>query len=117
MAETNSWTIGDTPFDLDFERGSWPAPWTGNAFVVTHGAAGSWTGARMVAIPMDASTGLPKPSTNTGGADMGMTDFATGWDDNSLSHGRPAAVAFHPDGRLFVANDNNGVIFWIAPID
>jgi len=25
-------------------------------------------------------------------------------------------LAFHPDGRLFVGNDNNGVIFWIAQI-
>jgi hypothetical protein len=46
-----------------------------------------------------------------------MTDFATGWDDGSLTHGRPAALAFSPDGRLFVANDNSGVIFWIAAMD
>ena len=57
------------------------------------------------------------PSTNTdGGANQGMVDFATGWDDNTRSHGRPAAVAFAPDGRLFVANDYNGIIFWIAPV-
>ncbi len=45
-----------------------------------------------------------------------MTDFATGWDDGTLTHGRPAAVEFSSDGRLFIANDNNGVIFWIAPM-
>ena len=26
------------------------------------------------------------------------------------------AVAFAPDGRLFLANDNSGVIVWIAPM-
>jgi glucose/arabinose dehydrogenase len=117
-AETNSFLIGDTPFGIDFEPGIWAAPWAGSAFVVTHGAAGSWQGARMVAIAMDPSTGLPRPSTDTdAGVDSAnMTDFATGWDDNTLTHGRPAAVSFSSDGRLFVANDNNGVIFWIAPI-
>jgi glucose/arabinose dehydrogenase len=115
-AEANSFVIGDTPFGVDFEPGLWPAPWTGNAFVVTHGAYGSWAGARLVAIPMDASTGLPLPSTNTAGMDVGMVDFGSGWDDTTLQHGRPAALSFSADGRLFVANDNNGVIFWIAPM-
>jgi glucose/arabinose dehydrogenase len=91
--------------------------WSGAAIVATHGAAGSWTGARMVAIAMDPTTGMPMPGTNMNGSDMGsMTDFATGWDDGTLSHGRPAAVEFSSDGRLFVANDNNGAIFWIAPL-
>ena len=115
--ETNSFLIGDTPFGLDFEPGKWSGAYAGHAFVATHGAAGSWTGARIVAIPMDATTGLPMPSTNTSGTDVGMTDFATGWDDSTLQHGRPASLAFHPDGRLFVGNDNNGVIFWIAQIN
>jgi glucose/arabinose dehydrogenase len=116
VSDTNSFMIGDTPFSLEFEPGNWPGVWAGRAYVVTHGQAGSWKGARMVAIPMDASTGLPMASTDTDGGDVGMLDFATGWDDETLSHGRPAALAFSRDGRLFVANDNNGVIFWIAPM-
>jgi hypothetical protein len=116
-AENNSFYIGDTPFGVDFEPGFWPAPWTHQVFVATHGAAGSWTGARVVAIPTDAN-GNPTTSTNatTEATDVGMVDFATGWDDHTTSHGRPASVSFSPDGRLFIANDNNGVIFWIAPI-
>ena len=43
-------------------------------------------------------------------------DFATGWDDGTLSHGRPAAVAFSPDGRLFLSNDQKGDIYWFAPL-
>jgi glucose/arabinose dehydrogenase len=67
---------------------------------------------------VDASTGTPTPGNDlTHMVDTGgMGDFATGWDDGSRSHGRPAAVAFAPDGRLFVANDNDGNIFWIAPM-
>jgi glucose/arabinose dehydrogenase len=115
--ETNAFLIGDTPFGLEFEPGSWPGMWAGRAFVATHGAAGTWQGTRVVAIPMDASTGLPKPSTNAvDGGNEGMDDFATGWDDSSLTHGRAAALAFARDGRLFVANDASGVIFWIAPM-
>ena len=29
----------------------------------------------------------------------------------------PDFVTFAPDGRLFLANDNNGAIIWIAPLD
>ncbi|MBL8680811.1 MAG: hypothetical protein JNK05_16650 [Myxococcales bacterium] len=28
---------------------------------------------------------------------------------------RPADVAFAPDGRLFVADDQHGSVYWIAP--
>lgn len=45
-----------------------------------------------------------------------MMDFATGWDDGKQDHGRPAAIAFSPDGRLFIGNDINGVIVWGAPV-
>jgi glucose/arabinose dehydrogenase len=117
-AETNSFLVGDTPFSLDFEPGSWNATWGNQAYVALHGELGRWTGTRLVAIPMNTTTGMPQPSTDTNmGMEMGMVDFATGWDDQTQTHGRPAALAFSGDGRLFVANDTNGVIFWIAPLD
>jgi hypothetical protein len=46
-----------------------------------------------------------------------MMDFATGWDDGRQDHGRPAPITFAPDGRMFLGNDNNGAVIWIAPID
>jgi glucose/arabinose dehydrogenase len=113
-----SFLIGDTPFGLAFEPGLWPAPWKGVAFVATHGAAVSWHGARLVAISLDPVTGLPVPGNDLD-ADVdngGMLDFATGWDDGTFAHGRPAALEFSPDGRLFLSNDRTGDIIWIAPI-
>ena len=109
--------IGDTPFGVDFAPPTWPGMWANRAMVANHGAAGSWVGARIVGIAMDPNTGLPVPSSNTSGQNTGgMADFANGWDDGTRSHGRPAAVEFSHDGRMFVGNDTNGVIFWIAPI-
>jgi len=108
--------VGDTPFGLDFEPGLWPSPWTNAAFIVLHGEAGSWTGARLVSIAMDPSTHLPVASSDTGGSDTGgMTDFGTGWDDGTMGNGRPGSAQFAADGRLFIANDLDGDIIWIAP--
>ncbi len=117
--EDAAFLIGDTPFSFDFEPGKWPAPYTGAAFVPLHGAAGSWHGARVVAIAMNPQTGLPVPSGDLDGgvSSGGLADFASGYDDGRLSHGRPAAITFAADGRLFLGNDNNGDIFWIAPLE
>ena len=46
-----------------------------------------------------------------------MNDFALGWDDRHNDHGRPGAVTFAADGRLFVGDDQQGAIIWIAPVD
>jgi glucose/arabinose dehydrogenase len=116
--EDVSFVIGDTPFAFDFEPGRWSAPHRLSLFVPLHGVAGTWMGAKVVAIETDKTTGLLKPGTNLNGAPSGaMTDFATGWDDGTRSHGRPSDVSFAPDGRMFIANDNNGDIFWVAPLD
>jgi glucose/arabinose dehydrogenase len=119
--ETASFLIGDTPFGLDFETGRWPDPWKGRVFVTLHGAYGSWAGARVVALALDPSTGIPLPATELPGADpangQNMLEFATGWDDGRNDHGRPAPVAFAPDGRLFLGDDQRGLVVWIAPIN
>jgi glucose/arabinose dehydrogenase len=115
--ESNSFIIGNTPFGFDFDDDQFPAPWDHHVLVALHGVAGSWAGARIVAIAFDPATGLPLPSSTISGGDSGnMGDFATGWDDGSHTHGRPSDIAFSPDGRMFVANDVSGEIFWVAPI-
>jgi glucose/arabinose dehydrogenase len=118
-AESVSFEIGHTPFGLDFETGAWPAPWTGRVFVTLHGDVGTWYGARVVAIALDPATGLPLPADEADGSAANaanLEDFATGWDDGKQDHGRPAAVTFAPDGRMFIGDDMNGVVFWVAPI-
>src|SRR5262249_6512863 len=119
VAEGNSFVIGNTPFSFDIEPGAglWPSPWSGSVFIPLHGVVGSWAGARIVAIATDPATGLPLASTNLQGEPSGaMQDFATGWDDMTHLHGRPAAVTFASDGRMFLAHDNGGDIIWIAPL-
>lgn len=112
--ETDSFIIGRTPFDLDYDRGLWPSPWNKNFVVSLHGDFGTWQGARVVGIQRDPGTGDP-----VAGSELTMTgiaDFATGWDDGKLDHGRPDGVAFAADGRMFLSNDVSGDIVWIAPV-
>jgi glucose/arabinose dehydrogenase len=115
--ESVSFVIGDSPFSLAFAPSTWPSPYAGSAVVALHGAAGNWVGTRVVAVATDPTTGALVAGTNLGGRDTGgMSDFATGWDDGTQAHGRPDSVEFSSDGRLFIANDENGDIFWVAPI-
>jgi glucose/arabinose dehydrogenase len=115
--DTNSFIIGNTPFGFDFEDALFPSPWDHKVLVALHGEAGSWSGARVVAIATDPSTGEPYPSSTTSSMGTGnIADFAIGWDDGTLTHGRPADVEVSPDGRVFIANDTNGQIFWIAHV-
>jgi glucose/arabinose dehydrogenase len=117
--ETDSFIIGHTPFGLDFETGRWPAPWTHRVYLTLHGDAGSWNGARIVAIALDAN-GMPLPASELeGGAGdpNNMLEFATGWDNAMREHGRPAPVAFAPDGRMFVGDDQRGAVVWVAPVN
>jgi glucose/arabinose dehydrogenase len=117
--ESDGFVIGHTPFGVDFETGRWPSPWTGRAFVTLHGDVGTWSGARVVAVALDAA-GMPLPASEIEGGPgdpANMLEFATGWDDGRQDHGRPAPVAFAPDGRMFLGNDNDGAVVWIAPVD
>ncbi len=115
--EDNAFVIGETPFGIDFDRGSWDAPFTNNMFVALHGYFGTWQGASVVAIPTDPATGAPMKSSDLPGQNpTGQINFATGWDDGLHDHGRPAALAMAPDGRLFLANDVDGDIVWFAPL-
>ncbi len=114
--EEGVFIIDHTPFGIDFEEGYFPTgTWQYRAFVVMHGFFGSWIGARVVGIATDPRTGWPEVSNESSPGSV-MLDFATGWDDNHQDHGRPAALAFAPDGRLFVGNDIDGSIVWIAPV-
>ncbi len=118
-AESDGFIIGHTPFGLDFETGRWPGPWAGRVFVTLHGIVSSWVGARVVGIALD-DNGMPLPASELDGGEGDpntMLDFATGWDDGHQDHGRPAPITFAPDGRMFLGDDNRGLVVWIAPLD
>jgi glucose/arabinose dehydrogenase len=114
-SEEDSFVIDHTPFGLDFEEGFWPGTWKYRAFVALHGYFGSWVGARVLAI-QTGSDGWPVTAHETDAGNATMTDFATGWDDGKQDHGRPTAIMFAPDGRLFLGDDTNGLIVWMAPV-
>jgi glucose/arabinose dehydrogenase len=117
--EDVSFQIGHTPFGLDFETGIWTDVWSKRVFVALHGDVGTYTGSRVVAISLDPATGLPVSTSDlsTGMSQApNMMDFVTGWDDERQDHGRATAVAFGADGRLYIGDDTEGEIFWVAPV-
>jgi glucose/arabinose dehydrogenase len=118
----------DIPFGFDFAPSTWPAPWSDRVYVALHGAFGTWIGARIVSLGVDAAGQMLPGGTRQpdgGAGDTGSArDFATGWDDGQLDRGRPADITFANDGRMFVAQDNgpnatqgDGIIVWVSPID
>jgi len=93
-------------------------PYAGAAFVTVHGAYGSWAGARVVVVAVDPGTGLPRPGSTLPNVSNGaMTSSPVVGTTVRTPTGRPSPIAFAPDGRLFLGNDNSGDIFWIAPFD
>ena len=94
--------LHDTPFGMDFERGLFPAPYTHGIFTAIHGVITSFGGTGIIFEPVD-----PRSLRPTGAA----TVFVKG----IRPTGRATDVAFAPDGRLFIADDTSGRIFWVAP--
>jgi glucose/arabinose dehydrogenase len=109
-AEDRSFPLQDTPFGLDWERGIWPEPFKGAMFVALHGSAYSipaWQGSRVVYAAVNPQTRAPVED---------WKDFQLGWGPGGTPLERATDVAFAPDGRLFVADDSGGRVFWMAPI-
>lgn len=99
-----------TPFGMDWEPGLWPAPFHRGLFVALHGSFYSlpkWQGASVVFARTD-ERGRP-----TGG----FMPFLLGFGPDGSPLERPADVAFAGDGRMYVADDHGGAIYWIAPDD
>lgn len=99
-----------TPFGLDWEPGLWPAPFHRALFVALHGSYYSipkWNGASVVFARTDEA-----------GRPIGpFMPFLLGFGPGGSPLERPSDVAFSQDGRLFVADDHAGAIYWIAPDD
>jgi glucose/arabinose dehydrogenase len=110
VPEEASFTLGNTPFGFDWERGTWPAPYTGGVFVALHGSAystPSWEGAKIVFAPADPTTHLPMKDS--------WQEFVGGFGPGGGPLERPADIAFAPDGRMFFADDQGNHVYWVAP--
>lgn len=109
--------VGDVLFeahssamDFAFAPPEFGAEYAGDAFVALKG---SWnradpTGYKVVRVPFE--DGAP-----TGSYENFLNGFWTGGDDRAVIWGRPADVAFMPDGAMLVADDTGGTIWHIAP--
>jgi glucose/arabinose dehydrogenase len=94
--------LHDTNFGLDFDRGGFPEPYRHGLFVALHGVFTSFGGTSIVYLGADPRSLRPATEPKL---------FAKGFAPN----GRATDVVFAPDGRLFVADDTSGKIYWIAP--
>ena len=114
--ETVSFPLHDTPFGLDFNRGSFPGPYKNALFVANHGHVGSpWVGTGVVWYPVDPATSMPMPLSDPNASPM---IFVGGFGAGAGTvNGRATDVAFSPDGRMFVIDDTSSEVWWVAPVD
>ncbi|HEY6233576.1 MAG TPA: hypothetical protein VIW69_00560, partial [Candidatus Elarobacter sp.] len=98
---------------------AFPAAWKGGMFAGIHG---SWHTAN--GVPVDAphvafvpfNGGSPARAVNWNDPTAQWNDFFTGFQHADGSRiGRPTGVAVGAQGSLFVADDQNGVIYRIRP--
>ncbi len=96
--------LHDTPFGLDLERGLFPAPYTHGLFVALHGVVSSYMGSGVVWVATDPQSLRPTAAPQL---------FVSGF--GKPANSRATDIAFAPDGRMFIADDNTGHIYWVAP--
>ena len=106
-ASVQTYPLHDTPFGFDWAPSSWPAPYSGGYFVGLHGWVGSWTNAGVQWAPTDPATHRPTRPTEF---------FARGWGRGAPIQGRVTDLVFAPDGRMFFSDDQDGGIYWVAPV-
>jgi glucose/arabinose dehydrogenase len=98
--------------DFAFVPDSWPEDYRGDAIVALKG---SWNrtnpiGYKLVRVAF--TEGAPE-----GWYDNFLTGFWAEGDARANVWGRPASVAFLPDGGLLVADDSGGTIWKVSPAD
>src|SRR4029078_7065869 len=94
--------LHDTNSGVDFDRGGFPEPWRHGLFIALHGVFTSFGGTSIVYVGANPKSLRPDTEPKL---------FAKGF----APTGRATDLAFAPDGRLFVADDTAGKIYWIAP--
>lgn len=98
------------PLGLAFNEGSmFPESYRGDAFVALHGSwnAGEPRGYMVVRVPFDGV--VP-----AGGYEAFATNFWIAGQDRAQVWGRPAGVAFGPDGALYITDDAGGTLWRVT---
>lgn len=95
--------LHDTPFGLDFDRGGFPEPYRHGMFTALHGVITSFGGTGVVWLKTDPNSLRPIGEPKL---------FVAGF---GKPNGRATDVVFAPDGRMFIADDTTGKIYWVAP--
>ncbi len=95
--------LHDTPFGFDFERGVFPGDYRHGVFAALHGVVSSFGGSGVIWMKTDPVSLRPTGEAAT---------FVSGF---GKPIGRATDVAFSPDGRMFIADDTSGKIYWVAP--
>lgn len=96
-----------------------PAAWSGGLFVSAHGSWHANNGIpidppHVVFVPFHA--GMPTTAVNWSDPSTQWLDFFTGFQNAAGNRiGRTAGVAVGPNGSLFVADDQSGVVYRIRP--
>lgn len=98
------------PLDIAFIPDSWPEEYRGDALVTLHGSYGASvpTGYKVVRVHFE--NGRP-----TGTYENFMTGFWVSGEAPAEVWGRPCALAFAPDGSLFVSDDLGETIWKVVP--
>ncbi|HVR01931.1 MAG TPA: hypothetical protein VMT47_07360 [Polyangia bacterium] len=107
--EDATFALSDTPFGFDWEPGNWPAPYQNAVFVALHGSAystPSWQGAAVVYAATDPTTHAPVQD---------WQPFQTGFGPGGSVLDRPSDIVFSSEGRMFIADDQSGHVYWMAP--
>ncbi len=107
-ASVQTYPLHDTPFGFDWAPSSWPAPYGGSYFVGLHGEVGSWRNAGVQWAPVDATTHRPTRATEFFVRGFGATV------SGNIGQ-RVTDLVFSRDGRMFIADDHSGDVYWIAP--
>jgi len=103
--------LHDTPFGLDFDRGGFPGEYRHGLFVALHGVSTSYGGTGVVFVKTDPVSLRPLERIVDGNVVPPMM-FAKGVGNPRW---RATDVVFAPDGRMFIADDTEGKIYWVAP--
>lgn len=100
----------DAPLGIAFlntaAKNTWPAYYGEGFFAAMHG---SWN--------RTVPTGYKIIWVDTKSVPLKSYNFMTGWLESGGAWGRPVGVGFSPDGRLFISDDKQNLVYVVSYLD